>query len=76
MRKHRVEYDSPVDALIAIAKRLSVYETRFQLESEDFFDRFSKGESEDSKEFVAWANDYQHFVEIRREIETRLQHVA
>jgi hypothetical protein len=24
----------------------------------------------------AWANDYQHFVEIRREIETRLQHVA
>jgi len=76
MRKHRVEYDSSVDALVAIAKRLSVYESRFQLESEEFFDKFSKGQLEDSKEFVEWANDYQHFVEIRREIETKLQHVA
>ncbi len=76
MRKFSVVYDSPVDALVAIAKRLSVYERRFQLESEEFFDKFSKGQSEDSKELVEWANDYQHFIEIRREIESRLQHVA
>jgi hypothetical protein len=76
MRKHRIEYDSPVDALVAVAKRLSVYESRFQLESEEFFDKFSKGQSEDSKELIEWANDYQHFIEIRSEIETRLQDVA
>ena len=65
MRRHRVEYDSPVDALVAIAKRLSVYESRFQLESEEFLDKFSKGQLEDSVDFIEWSNDYQHYMAIR-----------
>jgi hypothetical protein len=76
MRKERVEYDSPVDALVAITKRLSVYEGRYEMTSEEFFDKFAKGQSEDSEDFVEWANDYQHYVAIRREIEAHLQHVA
>lgn len=76
MRKERIEYDSPVDALVAIAKRLSVYESRYRMSSEEFFDKFSKGQSEDSEDFVEWANGYQHYVAIRREIEAHLQHVA
>lgn len=76
MRKQRIEYDSPVDALVAIAKRLSVYEDRYKMGSEDFFDKFSKGQAEDSEDFVEWANDYQHYIAIRREIEGRLHHVA
>ncbi len=76
MRKERVEYDSSVDALVAITKRLSVYEGRYLMTSEEFFDKFAKGQSEDSEDFVEWANDYQHYVAIRREIEAHLQHVA
>ncbi len=76
MRKQRIEYDSPVDALVAIAKRLSVYEGRYQMASEEFFDKFSKGQSEDSEDFVEWANDYQHYMAIRRDIEAQLQHVV
>ncbi len=76
MRKQRIEYDSPVDALVAIAKRLSVYEGRYHMASEEFYNRFSKGQSEDSEDFVEWANDYQHYIAIRREIEAHLQHVA
>ncbi|MCR4319220.1 MAG: hypothetical protein NUV74_02650 [Candidatus Brocadiaceae bacterium] len=76
MRKQRIEYDSPVDALVAIAKRLSIFETRYRMASEEFFDKFSKGQSEDSEDFVEWANDYQHYVAIRREIEVHVQHVA
>ena len=76
MRKERVEYDSPVDALVAITKRLSVYEGRYDMTSEEFFDKFAKGQSEDSEDFVEWANDYRHYVAIRREIEAHLQHVA
>ncbi len=76
MRKQRIEYDSPVDALVAIAKRLSVYETRYQSTSEEFYNNFSKGELEDSEDFVEWANDYRHYVVIRHEIEDHLQHVA
>ena len=76
MRKQRIEYDSPVDALVTIAKRLSVYEGRYHMASEEFYNRFSKGQSEDSEDFVEWANDYQHYIAIRREIEAQLQHVA
>ncbi|ODS30665.1 MAG: putative orf [Candidatus Scalindua rubra] len=72
MRKQRIGYDSPVDALVAIAKRLSIYETRYRMTSEVFFDKFSKGQSEDSEDFVEWANDYQHYVAIRREIEAHV----
>ena len=76
MRKQRNEYDSPVDALVAVAKRLSVNEARYQMASEDFFDKFCKGQLEDSMDFVEWSNDYQHYVAIRREIERHLQHAA
>ena len=76
MRKLRIDYDSPVDALVAIAKRLSNYERQYQMESETFFDKFSKGLSEDSEDFVEWANDYEHYIAIRRGIEVSLQHAA
>lgn len=76
MRKQRIEYDSPVDALVAVSKRLSVYEGRHQMTSEDFFDRFKKGQLDDSVDLVEWSNDYQHYISIRLEIENHLQHVA
>ncbi len=40
--------------------------------SEEFFDKFSKGQLEDSEDFVEWANDYQHYVTIRLEIEAHV----
>ena len=76
MRKQRVEYDSPLDALVAVAKRLSVYEDRYRMSSEDFFDQFSRGQMEDSSDFVEWANDYRHYMALRLEMERQLTHVA
>ena len=76
MRKQRIEYDSPVDALVAIAKQLSIFEARYEKISEDFFDDYNKGQLEDSADFVEWANTYKHYVVIRHEIDNRLQHVA
>jgi hypothetical protein len=76
MRKDRTEYDSLLDALVAIAKRLNDYESRYKMESEEFFDRYKKGESEDSEDFIEWANDCQHYLSIRWDLETKLQHVA
>lgn len=76
MKKERIEYSSPVDALVAVAKRLSIYEDRYGITSEDFFDSFEKGKEEDSVDFVQWANDYQHYLAIRFEIEKHLLHVA
>jgi hypothetical protein len=76
MRKERTEYDSPVDALVSIAKRLSGYESHYRLTSEEFFDSFSRGQMEDSLDFTEWANLYQHCLALREIIEKHLRHVA
>ena len=67
MRKQQIEYDSSIDALVMLAKRLSTHEKTYGMESEVFFDRFSKGLLDDSVDFTEWANDYQHYLHSRTE---------
>ena len=76
MRKQTIQYDSPVDSLVALSKRLSVYEDKYKRCSEDFYHDFNKGLLDDSEDFIEWSNDYQHFLIIKETIEHRLQHVA
>jgi hypothetical protein len=76
MRKQTIHYDSPADALVAVSKRLNQYETRYDLESEEFFNRYSQGVLADDADFIEWANDYRHYLAIRSEVEKRLRDVA
>jgi len=76
MKKQTIKYDSPVDSLVAVSKRLSVYEDKYKRSSEDFYNDFNKGVLDDSEEFIEWSNDYQHFLVIKESIQTRPQHVA
>lgn len=76
MKKETVQYSSSVDALVAVTKRLSHYEEQYGMTSEEFFNGYNQGRLEDSVDFVEWANDYQHYLAIRVEIEKQLRHVA
>ena len=76
MQKQTIHYDSAIDALVAVVKRLSAYEERFCMRSEDFFDKYTKGSLEDSIDFVEWSNDYQHYLTVRRGLEKHLQNAA
>jgi hypothetical protein len=76
MQKQRIEYESPLDALIAITKRLSLYENRQQMTSAEFFDRYNRGELPDDLEMVEWAADYRQFLGLRQDVEQRLQNAA
>jgi hypothetical protein len=76
MQKQRIEYQSPLDALIAITKRLSLYENRQQMTSAEFFDRYNRGELSDDLEMVEWAADYRQFLGLRQDVEQRLQNAA
>jgi len=76
MQKRVIEYETSLDALVAIAKRLNSYENRFNMSSEDFFDQYSKGKIKDDIEFVEWSNDYLHYLDIRLNIEKKLKNVA
>ena len=53
-QKQTIKYDSKIDALVAVAKQLSLYEERYKMTSEDFFHRYSLGHMEDSVDFVEW----------------------
>jgi len=72
----KIEYSSPLDALIAVTKRLSLYENKYQWDSEDFFDRYSKGILADEADFIEWSNDYRHYLALRLELDNSLAHVA
>ncbi len=76
MRKQTIQYTSPIDALIAVTKRLSIYESRQKMDSEEFFDRYSRGQLADDAEFVDWANDYRHYLQLRQKLAKNLPDVA
>ncbi|PKM38252.1 MAG: hypothetical protein CVV06_01650 [Gammaproteobacteria bacterium HGW-Gammaproteobacteria-10] len=76
MRKQTIEYSSPLDALIEIAKRLSILESQHHMDSEEFFYQYSQGKMPDDAEFVEWANDYRHYLHLHQELDVKLKHVA
>ena len=40
--------------------------------SVDFYDLYEGGELGDSAEFVEWAGDYQHYLQLKEELEQKL----
>lgn len=76
MRKQTIEYSSPLDALIEITKRLSVFEREHHMDSEEFFYQYSQGRLPDDAAFVEWANDYRHYLSLHHELDAKLKHVA
>jgi hypothetical protein len=46
------------------------------MSSEDFFAKYSQGETSDDEVFVEWAGNYQHYLALHQEITSKLQGVA
>ena len=44
MMKQTIQYTSPLDALVTVAKRLSLYENQQHMDSETFFGQYSRGQ--------------------------------
>ncbi len=76
MRKQTVRYTTPLDALIAIAKRLGLNEGKYRIESEEFYHRYQEGEMGDDLEFMEWARDYRDYLNLRQEITDQLRDAA
>ena len=72
MTVQRTVYASPVDALAALIRSLVAYEQRYQMSSADFYARYQTGEMGDSTDAVEWAGDYQHYLELKDELEQKL----
>ena len=76
MRKQTIQYSSPLDALIEVTKRLSFHEMQEHMVSEEFFHQYRQGRLSDDAEHVEWANDYRHYLSLRKELENKLKHAA
>lgn len=72
MTIQRSAYASPVEALAALIRILVAYEQRYQMSSADFYARYQKGDMGDAAEFVEWAGDYQHYMQLKEEMEQKL----
>ena len=72
MTIQRTVYASPVEALAALIRSLVAYEQRYQMPSADFYARYQKGEMGDTAEVVEWAGDYQHYLQLKEELEQKL----
>ena len=72
MTVQRTSYASPVEALAALIRSLVAYEQRYHMSSADFYARYQKGEMGDSADIIEWAGDYQHYVELKDELERKL----
>ncbi len=72
MTVQRTTYASPVEALASLIRSLVAYEQRYQMSSADFYARYRKGEMGDNADIVEWAGDYQHYLELKDELEQKL----
>jgi hypothetical protein len=72
MKIQRTIYTSPVEALLALMRALVDYEQQYQMSSADFYTGYQRGEREDTADFVEWAGDYQHYLQLKEELEQKL----
>jgi len=73
MKVQTIIYRSPIDALNVLVRTLLSYEQQYQMSSEEFYAKYQAGKLEDSADFVEWAGDYQHYSELKAELEKRLK---
>lgn len=69
----RISHHSLIDALDALLRSLAFYEQKYQMPSDEFYANYLAGKLEDTKDFVEWAGDYQHYIELKRELEEKLK---
>jgi hypothetical protein len=72
MTIQRIVYTSPLEALVALIRSLVAYEQRYQISSADFYARYQRGEMGDTADVVEWAGDYQHYLQLKAELEQKL----
>jgi hypothetical protein len=72
----RITYKSDIDALDALLRSLAAFEQKYRMASDEFYAQYLAGKLEDSKDFVEWSGDYQHYISLKQELERKLTVVA
>ena len=76
MKIQRIIYASPVEALTGLIRSLVAYERQYDMSSADFYERYQRGDMGDTADVIEWAGDYQHFLQLKEELERKLAAVG
>ena len=76
MLAEAIAESNPVDELLTLAKELQEYERKHEMTSQEFFERYQRGELNDHMEFIEWAGTYRIFQRLKYRVETALMRVA
>lgn len=75
-RKHLkkvIERNTSVDDLRELLKSLLLFEQKYGMKSQVFYDKFMLGEMGDARDFIQWAGKYEMFLRLEAMIEKRIQ---
>ncbi len=76
MKIQRTTYTSPVEALTGLIRSLVAYEQQYDMSSADFYARYQRGDMGDTADVVEWAGDYQHYLQLKEDLERKLAAVG
>ena len=67
---------SPLDELLEMLRTLVSYEQKYQMRSEEFYERYRRGELEDKGDFIMWVGKYQVFLNFKADLERQWAKIA
>ena len=73
MKIQRTSFSTPLEALLALTRSLAFFEQCYGMSSEQFYAQYQVGALGDERHFVEWAGDYQHYQELKAELESKLE---
>lgn len=76
MKKVRITYDTPLDALLAVTRQMGQYEDKYGMTTEDFFDRYNSGEMPCEDDYMMWEVAYRDFLSLRAKVSDSMKEVA
>ena len=76
MKKVVITYDTPLDALLAMARQLGQFENMYRMDSDEFYYRYRMGKLPEDIDYTEWSGCYQHYLGLRREVEEQIKSVA
>lgn len=72
MEIQRTVYTSPVEALDALIRSLVGYEQQYEMSSAEFYARYQNGKMGDTADVIESAGDYEHYLQLKEELERKL----
>lgn len=66
---------NPIDELLELLRDLVAYEEQYNMASEEFYERFMRGELGDAGDYISWAGYYETYLRFKHRIGEGLKQV-